>query len=84
MIAAPFDRRATAAVGGALPGFDPVVVPLLARLLVGEPLDRDQRGVIVGEVLRLWAIEERLDERPAERTAERPTAAVTAPRAPSR
>lgn len=53
-------------------GLAPYVAPLLARLLAGEPLDRDQRGVIVGEVLRLWAMEERL----------RPT--LTAPRAPSR
>jgi hypothetical protein len=34
-----------------------LVAPLLARLLVGDPLDRDERAVIVGEVMRLWAAE---------------------------
>ena len=34
-----------------------VVAPLLVRLLAGEPLDREQRAVIVGVVVRLWALE---------------------------
>lgn len=69
MIAAPHDRRpvvgapradATVAGGVASAGAgDPELAPLLARLLTGEPLDRDERGAIVGEVLRLWALEAR-------------------------
>jgi hypothetical protein len=30
------------------------VVPLLAALLAGEPLTRDERGAVVLEVLRGW------------------------------
>ena len=37
----------------------PRLAPLLARLLAGDPLDRDERGLIVGEVLRLWALDAR-------------------------
>lgn len=55
-IVAPLTRRALAD-GAAAPERGPqrvAVVPLLAALLAGEPLTREERGVLKLEVLRGW------------------------------